>query len=296
MTIPRTMLAAWALLGAASLAAAQAPAEKKDDALDRLLEKVDTPKDKDKPAAEGDKPKDKPAPAEDSALDSLLEKIGGEAKTPDAPRTKPEAPTVAPRPKADAKPEDLKGQEKALDDDLETIQGKIRRKKPPQGEPQGPGQGQDQPEPPGKLGEAVKKMRIVEEKLGRDQTGKETREKQQEIVKDLETLLKQMRKSQQMAQAKKQQRGVKQAGLPKDQQGPQQPQDGQNAQGAPPMDPGKPTTIKAAVGDKSPWGNLPPEMRAELDNIAKEMPLERRKELIERYYLSVSKKERARRN
>jgi len=287
MIAPR-LLVAWTLLGAAGLAAAQAPAEKKDDALDRLLEKVDTPKDK--PAAEGDKPKAKPAEAEDSALDSLLEKIGGESKKPDAPRTKPEAPGGPPRPKADAKPDDLKGQDKVLDEDLETIQGKVRKKKPQDQQQGGPGQ----PEPPGKLGEAVKKMRIVEEKLGKDETGKETREKQQEIVEDLKSLLKEMKKSQQMAQAKKQ-RGVKQAGLPKDQQG-QQPQDGDNAQGANPMDPGKPTTIRAAVGDKSPWGNLPPEMRAELDNIAKEMPLERRKELIERYYLSVSKKERARRN
>jgi hypothetical protein len=57
-----------------------------------------------------------------------------------------------------------------------------------------------------------------------------------------------------------------------------------------PSKPAKPDGKHANVGDKDIWGHLPPELRQEMDNIAKEGMLPSKEELIRRYLLSVAKK------
>ncbi len=61
------------------------------------------------------------------------------------------------------------------------------------------------------------------------------------------------------------------------------------ARGAPPTKPLKPTSKHSTAGGKDIWGHLPPELRAEIDNMLGEEALEAKKELIERYFLSVQK-------
>ena len=60
-------------------------------------------------------------------------------------------------------------------------------------------------------------------------------------------------------------------------------------QGAPPMRPARPTSKHSNAGGKDEWGHLPPELRAEIDNMINELPLSTREELIKRYYTSVAK-------
>jgi hypothetical protein len=58
--------------------------------------------------------------------------------------------------------------------------------------------------------------------------------------------------------------------------------------------PAKPDNKHVLAGGKDEWGHLPPELRQELDNVAKEIMLPSKQELIRLYYLSVSKKSMAR--
>ncbi|MEO6812145.1 MAG: hypothetical protein ABI353_23800 [Isosphaeraceae bacterium] len=289
-------LAILAALGWTTVGLAQN--DDQDAALERLLEKVEGPEtkaDEPKPAplgktvddqanAEPEQPGDASEP-DDKALDRLLEKISEEDDAPPPPRpNKPSAGEPGP-PKTDELQEatKLESKEKDLDRHLqEDIQGK-RRKKPQAQQPQGSG----------KLGEAVDKMREVEKRLSKTDTGESTRKKQGEIVQDLESILKQLRQASSKGSGKgKMSRKTRQAGNQKGNQ-PGEPQQGANGGGVGPLKPKPPTNIAGIAGDKSAWGHLPPELRTELDNIFKEEPLESRRSLIERYYLSVNKKSRA---
>lgn len=271
----------------------------RDDALERLLEKVEGPEtkaDEPKPAplektadgraetkAEPERPGDASEP-DDKALDSLLEKIGQEDGAP--PPSRPDKPSAGePNPPKPDEPQEatkLEDKDKELDRHLqEDIQGK-RRKKPREQQPQGSG----------KLGEAVDKMREVEKRLSKTDTGESTRKKQGEIVQDLESILKQLRQaSSKGIGQEKSSRKIQQAGNQKGNPSGES-QQGASGGGVGPMKPKPPANIAGIAGDKSAWGHLPPELRTELDNIFKEEPLESRRSLIERYYLSVNKKSR----
>jgi len=304
MTTTRSLAALLAALCWASVGLAQDPpkegAEKKDAALERLLEKID-PKADDAKADEkkadekkaGEKPAEgakaddsKPAgedeakksgEPEDKALDSLLEKIGERDDAPPPPRR-----SAAPSPPKDDKekpePGKLTGESGKLDEHLEEILGRKKKPKDQRQQPQVQGGG--------KLGEAIDKMDEVTKRLSETDTGEQTRKKQGEIVKDLETILKQLRQQAGSGRGRMS-RAVRQAGNQNGQQPGQEP--GNNAGGAPPMPPRNPPDIHAIVGDKSEWGHLPPELRTELDNIFKEEMLQSQRELIERYFLSIKK-------
>ncbi len=308
------------LLAAPSARAQDAPA---DDALDRLLEKVEGAKPEDKPApdakADADKPKpsgdkkadaDKPsdpkakadekakpkdekkpdgeAKPEDEALDRLLQGIG---ETEDAPEAqgKPQGgqPGEGDKPPVPGGPDDLTAEklddrEKQIDAELERILG--RRKKNPRDD-------QDQQQSGGPLGEAIKKMDDVEKKLGEQDTGEKTRQEQQEIVKSIETLIKQAQRGQGRSRG---QRSVQQAGnRPGQQQGQQNP-NGNTAQGVGPQVPKRPDAKQTLTQNKDTWGNLPDQMRAEIESTFSEDGLPSRKSLIDRYFLSVSRKSTAR--
>ncbi|SIO67301.1 hypothetical protein SAMN05444166_8327 [Singulisphaera sp. GP187] len=280
-----TTLAA-TLLFCGSFGLAQDPPKPADDALERLLEKLEGPKaDSNQPAAE--KKAADVAPG-DKDLDSLLEKLGQttDAPTPDDPSKQPgtgpglKIPPPSPgEPGKKAKGDELKGDAKGLDEHLEELTGRAAKKKDRK---------QEQGEPSGPLSKVIKEMRDVEQRLGKTDTGEETRKRQSEIVKNLEGLIEQMRESQSQSQAKKKsQLSMKPANQPGSKGGQEQ---GAMAKGTGASKPERPTDKHANAGGKDEWGHLPPELRQQMVNIFKEEGLPNKAEHIRRYYLSLSKK------
>ena len=112
-----------------------------------------------------------------------------------------------PPPKGDQpKPDDLKGGEKDLDKELERITGKKDK-------PKNQRDRKDEEET-GPLGQVIKEMRDVEERLGQPDTGEETRKKQTEIVKNLDWLIEQMKNAPSQSMAMKMIREGKKPGQP----------------------------------------------------------------------------------
>jgi hypothetical protein len=301
-----------AALGLAWAPAARAQDTPKDDALERLLEKaradVDAPKadpgEPDAPEAKADEPgkadEGKPGekagskPLSDDALDRLLEKAEGDdpkAKEDDALERllegydkegdAPEArgkPTGEARP-GEAKPEDaasLDEGQKKLDARLEEILGRIKKKD----------QDEQDGEASGPLADAIKKMDDVEKKLGQKDTGETTRGEQKEIVKQLEQMIKVAKVGSSRG------KGRRQKGTPQEGQPGQQPGDanGNAAQGVGPQMPKAPDLGSILAEAKDAWGHLPPELRAEMENVLHEEALPSRAALIDRYYRSINKK------
>jgi hypothetical protein len=224
----------------------------KDKELDELLEKLGETKDQ--PAPE-ERPRSRPQPGEPSGPSRPAPGGGGGEKTKQ-------------------KGQGLQGKDKEIDEKLEEFAGKKRTKK-----------GGEQSEGSGPLGKIIKEMRDVEQRLGKPETGEDTQSKQKGIVKQIDTLIQQMKQSGSsgsMAMRRVRQQGQK----PGDQPG-QTP--GANAAGAPPMKPAKPSDRHALAGGKDVWGHLPAELRQEMENVFKEDALPSKQELIRRYYLSVAK-------
>jgi hypothetical protein len=300
------LLVACALVGAAmSRADDPPPAPPRDDALDRLLErleKADPPpadaKPQSEPAkgeaakpgaepkaeAEGGKKSADPLAPKDQALDNLLERLGQSKDTPDAPddrrAARPPMPgeegkEQTPEKAGEPRPPDLTGKSKDLDKHLEDLTGRRRKRRNTEDE-----------EGSGPLSQVIREMREVEQRLGQPDTGEETRKKQTEIVKNLEQLIEQLRNSSSQSRGLRV-RVVSQPGRPGQPQGGTA---GANAGGASATKPARPEGSHAPVGGKDVWGHLPDELRQEMDNIAKETMLPSKEELIRRYYLSVSKK------
>ncbi len=282
-----------------ALAASQDTPSAKDDALDDLLKKVEQKEaGAGKPGAETPTPKTEPAPAatevkrrgdvatKDKDLDSLLEKLGTteDKPAPEERRGGPGAGPAEPKPSSDmtgkAKKKDdadsLKGRDKDLDEHLEGAAGQRRKKKRQEGDEGGA------------LSQVIKEMREVEERLGKSDTGEATRKKQDEIVKKIETMIEQAKNSQGQSQGKKKSLAL---GKGKPQPGQQKgDQAGTTGGNAPFTKPQKPSDRRSLAGGKELWGDLPPEVRQDLDNVMKEGFLPSREELIRRYYLSLSKK------
>ncbi len=136
--------------------------------------------------------------SQDKDLDALLEKLG-ETKDEPAPEERrsdgqpgePSGPTK-PAPggtggrgeKTRPKDSGMQGKDKEIDDKLEELAGKKRKKK-----------GGEQEDGSGPLGEIVKEMRDVEQRLGKPETGEDTQSKQKRIVKQIETIIQQMKQS-----------------------------------------------------------------------------------------------------
>jgi hypothetical protein len=273
----------------------------KDDALDKLLQKLDEPK----PDADKDKDKDKDKPgavkSEDKDLDNLLKKLGQGSDTPDTRADRPQpgmpgAKPPEPAPPGVKKDDNLKEEDQELDDHLAELLG--RKKKPKDGQDQrqgGEGEGQDQDQDDSPLGEAIRKMEEVRQKLDQADTGEGTRKTEGEVVAQLEEILEKLRQAQGQGQQRMRQRqqGVQQAGA-KPGQKPGQPQPTPDPQqGVGPQTPDRPTLGQVLAGGKDTWGDLPPALRQELENVFKEDMLPSRRDMIIRYYSSVSKKGRA---
>jgi hypothetical protein len=292
---------------------AQENAKTKDDALESLLKELDEP---DKAASKSDKPAkaakpktdtsrakakdpvrsssatDKAGKAstpkssdagkvspKDQALDELLGKLGetkDEPTTEDRPRNG--GPGAEPPPRSGAEKSGankLGAKDKDLDERLEELTG--RRKKRPSS---------DQ-ERSGPVGEMIKEMREVEERLGKPDPSEDTQRKQKQIVKRIESLIEQAKQSGSSGGRMV----IRSVPRPGQQPGQQQgDQTGAQARGAPPMKPGNPTSQHSTANGKDVWGHLPDGLRQVMESAFKEIPLESKRELIERYFLSVSKK------
>ena len=310
-------------LGGAPARAQDPATPPKDESLDNLLKKLEEPKpdaekDKDKPKGEDkekdkDKPKDaKPADdkdkpkadagkvaPKDESLDNLLQKLGASDDKPTA-EDKPQPGGNGPMPPDDKpqpgggggddkpKPEEMTGDQQKLDEHLRELTGKRNPKKnqqKQQGKGQGQGGGKGEGESGGPLDQVVDEMRDVQERLGQPDTGEDTRRKQAEIVKNLETLIEQMNQAQNQSQAMRQLRQGQKPGQnkPGDQNGAQ-------ATGPPPSKPATPKGQAPVALDKDAWGHLPQQLRDDFDNIFKEGPLPHKLDLIRQYYLSLNKK------
>src|SRR6185312_8190213 len=143
---------------------------------------------------------------------------------------KPDEKAPADSSKSDpSKKEELTGKARDLDEHLEELTGKRRKKK---NQDKGDGEG-------GPMSELVKQMREVEQRLGKPDTGEQTRQKQTEIVKNLEKIIEQLRNSSGQSQGKKKlQLAVKPGQQPWSQPG---EQTGANPGHAPNSKPLKPT-------------------------------------------------------
>ena len=262
---------------------AEAPPKGED--LDKLLEKLDAKAKAD--PAQG-KPVDK-KPGEvapkDEALDKLLEGLGQakDAPSPDDKKPGQPGPEMPPPPDgSQPKPDNLKGGEKELDQELERITGK---KPKPKNQRE-----RKSEEETGPLGQVIKEMRDVEQRLGQPDTGEATRQKQAEIVKNLDTLIEQIKNAPSQSMAMKMIRDGKKPGQP---QKPGQPgqQPGAMADGAQPTKPADPKK-NALPSDlaKSIWGQLPTQLREEMGNVLNERALPSKEDLIRLYYLSLGNK------
>jgi hypothetical protein len=325
LMIPLACIAALTL-GAASIARAQETGKSKDAALDSLLDdlKKDTKDDASAPKAAvkkaeparpksqtgapgpaqkskegagaspgGGKPgsaaaQSKPAPKapktktlapKDQALDDLLGKLG-ESKDEPAREERPQnqGPGSARGPKESARENEgakLGGKDKEIDARLEELAGRRRKR----------ARGDDQ-ERTGPVGEMIKEMRDVEQRLGKPDPSEDTQAKQKQIIKKIDTLIEQVRQSGSSAGRLTMRRRQQRGNQPGEQDG---DQPGALAQGARQMKPAKPTSQHSTAGGKGVWGHLPDELREIMDNTFKEQELSSKAELISRYFLSVGK-------
>ncbi len=313
MTARTARLYAWVTL--ATIGAFFAPSNfthAQDDALEKLLKEAE------QKATPGDKPaadKGGNLGKEDAGLDDLLKKLGGgsgdkplpKGKAKPGPGDKPAQPGDKPGPgdkpaqpgstlpKPPGGMAGLKSRPDAeLDQRLEEILGR-KRKKPNQDQQQGgegQGEGSDsEPQNPA-MKKLVEQMRDVEKRLSEPDTGQETRKKQQEIVESMDQIIERMRQMAQQQRQQRQRRQQQQQGqeMAQNQEG---DQPGSQAQGVGPQTPLKPSG-KSSLDGKDVWGHLPPELRDVMRNVFREESLPAREELVRRYYLSVSKKSLAR--
>ena len=283
MSVKRSLGAALATLMLAVL-----PATAQDDDLDRLLRGLE---EGGAPAAEPtddeSKPGDPKAPdpggldESSSDLDRLLEgMVGPRTDRPNAEGAAPEDAPDAPGALEDEAKDTLDGDDQVFDDYLRRLLGRIDPDKQ-EGNPEGQSGAEGGP-----LADTMKKMREVEKRLSELDTGETTRERQEQIIRDFDQLLQQIRQQQQQQQ--QQQQPTKMAGQ-------QQPQPGQNPSGesngqengSPPR---TPEQNPAMVNAKDSWGHLQDSLREVMGNVSRMMPLEQKRDLIERYFTSVAKR------
>jgi hypothetical protein len=214
----------------------------------------------------------------DQAIDNLLEKLGATNEEP-APEDRPRRPGGSEEPgdrsnKPKATPAKLGGKDKDIDERLEEYTGRRKKRTAADDERSGP------------VGEIIKEMRDVEQRLGKPDPGKDTQNKQRQIVKRIETLIEQARQSG-ASGTRFVLRSVRQSGRERGQQpGGEQ---GALARGAPPMKPAKPTSQHSTAGGKEIWGHLPPELQQAMEASFKESELSSKAEMISRYFTSISK-------
>lgn len=296
--MPRSrIIAAFLLPALLLLAAPVATSQAQDDALDKLLQKLE---EKPKPANDPGAGQGTPAPGQiapdDQGLDNLLKKLG---ETPDQPTPdqKPAMPGLPGLPGPDTPPpsggdqstDPLKEKDKNLDEHLE---GMLRVKKSKDDQQQ---QQQQQGEDTGPLTEAIKKMQEAERRLGDNDTGEQTRKTQGDVVKELDQILEQLRQTRSQSKSQQKTKEIQQAGQKPGNQPGQKPGEnpGNDGKGTGAQAPQKPSVGEVLAGQKDTWGDLPPHLREEMENVFREEMLPAKRDLIIRYYSSVARKGRA---
>ncbi len=272
------------------------PAAKPDDEIDKLLEAAgggssvkDTPAPKlktdakpklDPSKAKGDRSKGQ-VDTKDKDIDDLLGTLGEtkEKPAPDDKKKGPpqDAPMPPPKPGA-TDPNQPDAKDKPIDERLEELTGRQKKKKGDDGEGGGKGP----------MAELVKQMRDVEQRLKETDTGEQTRQRQVQIVKNVDQMIEQMRQTQMQQKSKKPKPGEKPGPMKPGNDPGQQP--GAMANGTQATKPQKPTARTVMNQSKDIWGHLDSKLREDMANIFKEEPLPAKDELIKRYYLAVSKK------
>jgi len=214
----------------------------------------------------------------DQAIDDLLEKLGESKDTPtpeEHPRGRgPGEEPKEPPPSAKAGPAKLGGKDKDIDERLEELAGRKRKRRQADDERAGP------------VGEIIKEMRDVEQRLGKPDPSEDTQNKQKQIIKRINTLIEEVSRSGSSAGGLVMRRMRRPGQQPGQQPGDQQ---GAMAQGAPPMKPARPSGQHSTAGGKDIWGHLPPELRQIMENSFKETELGTKSEMISRYFLSINK-------
>jgi hypothetical protein len=217
--------------------------------------------------------------SKDQALDELLGKLGETKDEPaaeDRPRNGPADGQPRPPSRGEKAGADKLGEkDKDLDARLEELTG--RKKKRPSSDQQRTGP----------VGEMIKEMREVEERLGKPDPSEDTQKKQKQIVKRIESMIEQAKRSGSSGGRMVIRRIPGPGGQQPGQN--QGDQTGAQARGAPPMKPAKPTTQHSTANGKDIWGHLPDSLRLEMQSIWKEIELDSKRELITRYFLSVAK-------
>jgi len=213
----------------------------------------------------------------DQAIDDLLEKLGQTKDAPspeERPRNRAAPETKEPSRADKPGPAKLGGKDKEIDDRLEEYAGRKKKRRPSEEQRNGP------------VGEIIKEMRDVEQRLGKPDPSEDTQNKQKQIVKHIDTLIEQVRKSESSA-GRLMMRRVRQPGQQPGEQPGDQP--GALARGASATKPAKPTSQHSTASGKEIWGHLPAELRDVMENSFKEAELGSKAEMISRYFLSISK-------
>jgi hypothetical protein len=218
-------------------------------------------------------------PAKDQELDSFLEKLGETKDSPtpeDHPRDSAPGGQPPKQPSGAEKPDPAKlgGKDKELDERLEEYTGKKKKRSAADEQRSGP------------VGEIIKEMRDVEQRLNKPDTSEDTRNKQKQIVRRIDTLIEQVKQSGSSAGRLMLRRVRRPGGQQPGQQGDQQ---GALARGAGPMKLAKPTSQHSTAGGKEIWGHLPADLQEAMDASFREQPLRAKAEMISRYFLSVAK-------
>ena len=138
----------------------------------------------DKPSAVKSRDAAKLAP-KDQAIDDLLGKLGESKDDPTtaeeprnrAPGQRPTEPSPGQKPGADK----LGAKDKDLDERLEELTGRKKKRSSSDQERTGP------------IGDMIKEMREVEQRLGKPDPSEDTQKKQKQIVKRIETLIEQVK-------------------------------------------------------------------------------------------------------
>ena len=268
-----------------------------DDALDKLLQKLDEKAKPDTDPSEqgrGVLPPQAKSPPTTRASTTCSRSWARPPTSP--PLTSSRSPAcpacqapTRPHPAVATSPTDpLKEKDKNLDEHLE---GMLRIKKSKDQQQQ-----QQQGEETGPLAEAIKKMQEAERRLADNDTGEQTRKTQGDVVKELDQILEQLRQAR-SSQSKPQQKTkeIQQAGQKPGNQPGQKPGEnpGNDGKGTNAQAPQKPSVGEVLAGQKDTWGDLPPHLREEMENVFREEMLPAKRDLIIRYYSSVARKGRA---
>ena len=209
--------------------------------------------------------------SKDKELDELLEKLGETKDEPAAPNVpsgrrppgeiaeppKPSAGRAADEVRRPAQGRRTRGQGQGARRAARGVRGQEAEEK----------SGTSKSRGDGPLGQIIKEMRDVEERLGKPDTSEDTQGKQKQIVKQIETLIEQMRQSGSRREWPcGSAAGRAEAGRPA-----ARPDARERMPGALPIQArAKPSNRHSLAGGKDIWGHLPAELRQEMENVFKE--------------------------